>query len=92
MNNEFINILTSIRINKELELNDMNNNKKRFLYYLGKFNLTILKSIEKYDSSPINNPIEIIYKGNARTFLKLERYNLLTFFDLFPLLSMILKK
>ena len=47
----------------------MKNNKKRFLYYLEKFNLTILKSIEIYNTSPINNPIEIIYKDNARTFL-----------------------
>ena len=47
----------------------MKNNKKRFLFYLGLFNSTILKSIEKYNASPINNPIEIIYKESARTFL-----------------------
>ena len=47
----------------------MKNNKKRFLFYLEQLNSVILKSIEIYNSSPINNPVEIIYKNNARTFL-----------------------
>ena len=47
----------------------MKNNKKRFLFYLEQLNSVILKSIEIYNSSPINNPAEIIYKNNARTFL-----------------------
>ena len=47
----------------------MKNNKKRFLFYLEQFNSVIIKSIEIYNSSPINNPVEIIYKNNARTFL-----------------------
>jgi hypothetical protein len=47
----------------------MKNNKKRFLFYLERLNSVILKSIEIYNTNPINNPIEIIYKDNARTFL-----------------------